>query len=274
LYWNREEAFIKDLLANDDEGLFEYAEADLLHMPVIVPSDGTQLSSQYHHNLMKSYDAWDLETGSAQVTVGICDTGLQPNHPDLEANRLPGYHATVQCWEDDASCTADVSDVHPHGTMCAGCAAAIGNNSVGLSGVGWSFKHRPGRVSDSSGGGATSSVLADCARVSCCELVFATVSLLNPSPKMLTSYLFILVKNQRMCEKPDVKVASVSYSGVEQQSRRDAATYCKSQGALMVNAAGNDGYDLTQFGEADASSSLARPPRPIPSRAFRRTDAS
>lgn len=28
----------------------------------------------------------------------------------------------------------------------------------------WNFKHRPGRVSDSSGGGASSSVLADCAR--------------------------------------------------------------------------------------------------------------
>jgi len=55
-----------------------------------------------------------------------------------------------------------------------------------------------------------------------------------------------------MCEKPDVKVVSVSYSGVEAQSRRDAATYCKTQGALMVNAAGNDGRDLSQFGEADA----------------------
>ncbi len=54
-----------------------------------------------------------------------------------------------------------------------------------------------------------------------------------------------------MCELPDVKVVSVSYSGVESQTRRSAASYCKSQGALMVNAAGNDGRDLTQFGEAD-----------------------
>ncbi len=55
-----------------------------------------------------------------------------------------------------------------------------------------------------------------------------------------------------MCEKSDVKVVSVSYSGVEGSTRRQAATYCKTQGALMVNAAGNDGRDLTQFGEADA----------------------
>lgn len=55
-----------------------------------------------------------------------------------------------------------------------------------------------------------------------------------------------------MCEKTDVKVVSVSYSGVEGAARTQAATYCKENGALMVNAAGNDGRDLTQFGEADA----------------------
>ena len=53
-----------------------------------------------------------------------------------------------------------------------------------------------------------------------------------------------------MCEKSDVKAVSVSYSGVEGQARRNAAAYCKTQGALMVNAAGNDGRDLTQFGDA------------------------
>lgn len=54
-----------------------------------------------------------------------------------------------------------------------------------------------------------------------------------------------------MCELPDVRVVSVSYSGAESQSRRDAATYCKEHGALMVTAAGNDSRDLTVFGEAD-----------------------
>ena len=91
---------------------------------------------------------------------------------------------------------------------------------MGVSGVGWNFKHRVGRVTDSSGGGASSAALADCAR--------------------------------KMCELPDVKVASVSYSGVEGDARRQAATYCKTQGALMTNAAGNDNRDLTPFGPADA----------------------
>ena len=43
----------------------------------------------------------------------------------------------------------------------------------------------------------------------------------------------------------------MSYSGVEGSARREAATYCKTKGALMVNAAGNDERDLTTFGNAD-----------------------
>ena len=103
--------------------------------------------------------------------------------------------------------------------MCAGCAAAIGNNGVGVAGVGWNFNHRVGRVTDDPGGGASSAVLADCAR--------------------------------KMCELSDVKVASVSYSGVEGSTRRQAATYCKTQGALMTNAAGNDNRNLSQYGDAN-----------------------
>lgn len=160
----KEKEFIENLLANDEEGLFRYAEVDAVEYPAAVPNEGSQYNNQYHHGLMQSELAWDITQGLSNVTVAICDTGLEPNHPDLEGNRLPGYHATTQCWEGDPSCNADVSNVHPHGTQCAGCAAAIGNNGVGLSGVGWNFKHRPGRVSDSSGGGANSAVLADCAR--------------------------------------------------------------------------------------------------------------
>ena len=54
-----------------------------------------------------------------------------------------------------------------------------------------------------------------------------------------------------MCEQPDVKVVSVSYSGGHNPDRRAAAAYCKSQGALMVNSAGNDDVDRSNIGNAD-----------------------
>ncbi len=54
-----------------------------------------------------------------------------------------------------------------------------------------------------------------------------------------------------MCEKDDVKVVNLSYSGVEKAYRRDIATYCKEHGALLVNSAGNDSHDLSSYGNAD-----------------------
>lgn len=214
----QEEAFMKELMSDPDvSDTIAYAEPDYLEYPDATTPNDSFLNLQYHHNLMQSFDAWDLTTGSPDITIGICDTGLQVDHPDLQDNRLPGYHATTQTWEVDGGL---VNAVHPHGTMCAGCAAATGNNGIGVAGVGWNIKHRPGRVSDVSTGVAPHSVLADCAR--------------------------------KMCELPDVKVASVSYAGVQSQTRRDAATYCKSHGALMVNAAGNDNRNLSPYGEADA----------------------
>ncbi len=159
----KERSFINSLKSGPNKDLFEFVEEDFIY-PIEATTNDPLLAQQYHHGLMQSEEAWDIATGSSSVTVGICDTGLQLDHPDLAANRLPGYHATQQCWEGDPTCAADVSAVHPHGTNCAGCAAAIGNNEKGVAGIGWSFRHRPGRVSDDPGGGASSAVLADCAR--------------------------------------------------------------------------------------------------------------
>ena len=46
------------------------------------------------------------------------------------------------------------------------------------------------------------------------------------------------------CALSDVKVASVSYSGVQSSSVRTAGTHCKSQGSLLFWAAGNNGANL------------------------------
>ena len=91
-----ERAFIARLMAEDEtEGLFAYAEPNLIHTIDVTPDD-PNIAQQWHHTNMASYAAWDIETGEEAVTVGICDTGLQLDHPDLMANRLPGYHATQQ----------------------------------------------------------------------------------------------------------------------------------------------------------------------------------
>lgn len=132
----KEKAFINGLMKGEKGALFEYAEPDCIESLHVMPNDPRATTNyQWHHaaNIMDSAAAWNLETGSASVTVAICDTGLDVNHPDLMANKLEGYHATVQRWESEGG---DISHVHPHGTNCVGCAAAIGNNGIGIAGVG------------------------------------------------------------------------------------------------------------------------------------------
>ena len=73
--------------------------------------------------------AWDTAKG-AGVRIAIVDDGLQLNHPDLAA------HIDVANSYDFNGGDADPSPGpgDDHGTACAGVAAAIGNNGLGVSG--------------------------------------------------------------------------------------------------------------------------------------------
>ncbi len=190
-------------------GLFEYVEPDWLLYPLVCPDDSL-LSNQWHHNenRMNSCEGWNIETGNPTVTVGICDTGIQTSHPDLQLHRKEGYNAVDQVWESDGG---SITPVHPHGTQTTGCAAANGDNGIGVSGVGWNLSHRMMRVSNSSGGGSSLSVL---------------------NHASLTSIL------------AGDRVASVSYSGVSSSSIRSTATTIKGLGGLLVWAAGNNSANL------------------------------
>jgi subtilisin family serine protease len=201
------------LMAN---GLFQYAEPDWIVYPIGDPND-PRFGNQWHHapDRMQSVEGWDIHTGNDSVSVGICDTGILTTHEDLQLHRLEGYNAVDGLWENAGG---DISPVHPHGTQTTGCAAANGNNGIGVVGVGWNLSHRMLRVSNSSSGDAYISTLQHAARTS--------------------------------IEKGD-RVASVSYSGVDNYTNLTTATYIKSIGGLLVWAAGNDGRNLT-YGNRDA----------------------
>ncbi|MDY7015432.1 MAG: S8 family peptidase, partial [Cyanobacteriota bacterium] len=93
-------------------------------------------------------EAWDLATGS-DVIVGVVDTGVDYNHPDLTENmwRNPGEIAGDGIDNDGNGYIDDVFgydfvnndgdpfDDHSHGTHVAGTIAAQGNNNIGVIGV-------------------------------------------------------------------------------------------------------------------------------------------
>ncbi|HYX40573.1 MAG TPA: S8 family serine peptidase, partial [Pyrinomonadaceae bacterium] len=103
---------------------------------------------------IKATAAWDVDTnrGSTANVVGIVDTGIDYNHPDLAANVWSAPAAfTVNIRGVAINCAAGThgfnaltstcdpldDDAGSHGTHIAGIVGAVGNNSAGVSGVNW-----------------------------------------------------------------------------------------------------------------------------------------
>ena len=105
----------------------EFAELDTFERRQFTPNDPS-LSSQWQHQVIGSFQAWNYSFGSSSVQVAIVDTPFQMNHPDLAANTVSGWDVVA-----NQSVTSSAGIVHS--TMCAGMAAAVINNGVGVAGA-------------------------------------------------------------------------------------------------------------------------------------------
>ncbi|MBW6513585.1 MAG: S8 family serine peptidase [Candidatus Syntrophosphaera sp.] len=142
-----------------------YAELEGIVRSKFVPND-PMVTSQYVHARIRSYEAWDYIQGSFDVKLAITDSGVKWNHPDLRANiwinpaEAPGM--TIN-WDAGTISGGDGVDAgeggnkiddlvgwdfynndnnpiqtwtaNDHGTHVAGCAAAVGNNAIGVVGT-------------------------------------------------------------------------------------------------------------------------------------------
>ena len=102
-------------------------------------------ANQWHLPQVLAQYAWDTETGSSSnAKIAIVDSGVDMSHPDL--NVLSGYDYI----SNDSDPSPDIyNDDHqgvPHGTSCAGLAAAKGNNGLGVTGVCWGCPVIPVRL--------------------------------------------------------------------------------------------------------------------------------
>lgn len=194
-------------------GLYQYVTPDWRVFPLARPNDPF-FNTQWHHAMIRSERGWDLHTGNT-VRIAIVDTGVDLTHPDLAPNLLPGYNSVDRVAQVNGG---QVMDINGHGTHCAGDAAAIGNNRVGVAGVGWNLRIIPVRTSNSPGGGAFTTDMMDGAR-------WAT--------------------------NAGAKVVSVSYAGVDSPLLQTTGQEMRTRGALLFYAAGNDNRDLAGFDHQD-----------------------
>jgi uncharacterized repeat protein (TIGR01451 family) len=111
--------------------------------------------------------AWSVTTGSSTIVVGVVDTGIDYTHPDLAANiwSNPGGKGNVLCAAgthgfNAITKTCDPKDDYYHGTHVSGTIGAVGNNSLGVTGVNWTTSLMGLKFLDSSGNGTTADAIA------------------------------------------------------------------------------------------------------------------
>jgi subtilisin len=142
------------------------------------------------------------ETG-AGADIAIIDTGIDDDHPDLQANVGEGK-AFVNC--AGTNCNYAWSDDNDHGTHCAGIADAL-DNTEGVVGVATEATLHAVKVLDATGFGSYDDVAAGI---------------------------------EYTADK-GWDVGSLSLGGGESDVVKDAVQYAYGEGVLLVAAAGNDG---------------------------------
>lgn len=85
---------------------------------------------------VRAEQAWAQASSAGLVlggraTIAIVDDGLQWAHPDLQANYLAAGSYDYNFNDADPS----PGSADAHGTSCAGVAAAVGDNAIGVSGI-------------------------------------------------------------------------------------------------------------------------------------------
>jgi hypothetical protein len=144
-------------------GLFEYIQPRFISKPMAVPNDPL-VAQQYHHALIKSFEAWDVEQGDTSVFIGITDAGIQFEHEDL-GNVAYNYADPINGIDDDGNGYIDdfrgwntanntndpTATLSPHGMFTTGMSNATANNNLGLTGNANKCRFVPIRIDDVNG---------------------------------------------------------------------------------------------------------------------------
>lgn len=137
-------------------GIIEYAEKVPMDYVIATPNDPKYTSNQSYLTKINAPQAWNLSTGDQKIVVAIVDGAISTTHPDLQANIWvnPGETPNNGIDDDGNGYIDDVNgydvadgDNNPnpptnawdHGTHCAGIAAAVTNNNLGVASIGYNL---------------------------------------------------------------------------------------------------------------------------------------
>jgi uncharacterized protein YkwD len=103
------------------------AEPNGIYQISYTPNDPGVSQQNAAWDPIDAYEAWDVTRGSSNVVIAIIDTGIQADHPDLDAQQVAGY--------DFVQNDNNPSDGNGHGTHVAGTSAAETGNATGGAGL-------------------------------------------------------------------------------------------------------------------------------------------
>jgi len=195
-------------------------EVDRAARPAYEPND-PMWPDMWHMTAIRADLAWNTTFGSSDAIVAIIDTGVKWDHPDLAGNVWTnGGEIDGNGIDDDGNGYIDdvhgydfayndplPDDVHGHGTSCAGLAAAVQDNAIGVTGV------------------------APRARIMCLKAAIDSGYFYDSAN--VPAYLYALANGARV-------ISCSFYSDRVSQAERDAIDYIEAHGVLPVVAAGND----------------------------------
>ncbi|WP_158701643.1 S8 family serine peptidase [Lentibacillus sp. Marseille-P4043] len=141
--------FNKKLTELREDSSVVLAEPDYTRDTTYSPADPL-FQSQWYLNKMQLQQAWDVEKGSADITIAVLDSGISKNHPDLKGRVLRGY--------DFVNDDNDPIDDNGHGTFVSGVIAANANET-GVVGIDLQAQILPVKVSNYLGELSTSNIV-------------------------------------------------------------------------------------------------------------------
>ena len=132
-------------------------------------------SQQWGHGKLKLPFLWQQDKlTSKRPVIAILDTGIDIEHPDLKDNiwtneaelngaeeeddDANGFADDLHGW-DFVNQTARIGDWNGHGTHCAGIAAAVGKNGIGITGANPDALIMPVTVMQSDGTGDVATII-------------------------------------------------------------------------------------------------------------------